>query len=91
MIVKAINEDIQRINMSYIKCLNIKMQRSMMYSLDHALYRFEAEKKMCFEALTLKPKYLRFIQVKEKEYGSAIMWSSEFINKIDNEFIQKYM
>lgn len=91
MIVKAINEDIQRVSMTYIECLNIKIQRSMMYGLNHALYKYENEKKMTFEALALKPKYLRFIGMKEKEYGSALLWSSELINKVDNEFIQKYM
>ena len=91
MIVKAVNDDIQRVDLNYLDCLIIKTQRSMMYSLDHALQRDKAERKAYFDALALKPKYVRFIQNKEKEYGSALMWSKEFIDKLDNEFIQKYM
>ena len=91
IVIRAINEDIQKIDMSYLDVLIIKTQRSLMYTLDHALQRDKAEKKAYFDAITLKPKYIRFIQVKEKEYGSALMWSREFIDKLDNEFIQKYM
>ena len=91
MIARAVNEDIQKIDMSYLDVLIIKTQRSLMYTLDHALQKDKAEKKAYFDAITLKPKYIRFIQVKEKEYGSALMWSKEFIDKLDNEFIQKYM
>ena len=91
MIVKAINEDIQRVEMNYLDCLIIKSERDLMYTLDHALQRDKAERKAYFDAVTLKPKYIRFIQEKEKAYGSALMWSREFIDKLDNEFIQKYM
>ena len=91
MIVKAINEDIQRVEMNYLDCLIIKSERDLMYTLDHALQRDKAERKAYFDAVTLKPKYIRFIQEKEKTYGSALMWSREFIDKLDNEFIQKYM
>ena len=91
MIVKAINEDIQRVEMNYLDCLIIKSERDLMYTLDYALQRDKAERKAYFDAITLKPKYVRFIQIKEKEYGSALMWSREFIDKLDNEFIQKYM
>ena len=91
MIVKAVNEDIQRIEMNYLDCLIIKSEKDLMYTLDHALQRDKVERKAYFDALVLKPKYVRFIQNKEKEYGSALMWSKEFIDKLDNEFIQKYM
>ena len=91
MIVKAINEDIQRVEMNYPDCLIIKSERDLMYTLDHALQRDKAERKAYFDAVTLKPKYIRFIQEKEKTYGPALMWSREFIDKLDNEFIQKYM
>ena len=91
IVIRAINEDIQKIDMSYLDVLIIKTQRSLMYTLDHALQKDKAEKKAYFDAITLKPKYIRFIQAKEREYGSALMWSKEFIDKLDNEFIQKYM
>ena len=91
MIVKAINEDIQRVEMNYLDCLIIKSERDLMYTLDHALQRDKAERKAYFDAVTLKPKYIRFIQEKEKTYGPALMWSREFVDKLDNEFIQKYM
>ena len=91
MIVKAINEDIQKVEMNYLDCLIVKSERDLMYTLDHALQRDKAERKAYFDAITLKPKYIRFIQEKEKIHGSAIMWSREFIDKLDNEFIQKYM
>ena len=91
MIVKAINKDIQRVEMNYLDCLIIKRERDLMYTLDHALQRDKAERKAYFDAITLKPKYIRFIQEKEKTYGPALMWSREFIDKLDNEFIQKYM
>ena len=91
MIVKAVNEDIQKINMNYLDCLIIKTQRSLMYTLDHALQKDEAERKAYFDAVTLKPRYIRFIQEKEKTYGPALMWSREFIDKLDNEFMKKYM
>ena len=91
MIVKAINEDIQRVEMNYLDALIIKSERDLMYTLDHAIQRDKAERKAYFDAITLKPKYIRFVQTKEKEYGSALMWSREFIDKLDNEFIQKYM
>ena len=91
MIVKAINEDIQRVEMNYLDCLIIKSERDLMYTLDYALQRDKAERKAYFDAVTLKPKYIRFIQEKEKTYGPALMWSREFIDKLDNEFIQKYM
>ena len=91
MIVRAVNEDIQRVDMNYLDCLIIKTQRSLMYTLDHALQKDKAERKAYFDAITLKPKYIRFIQEKEKTYGPALMWSREFIDKLDNEFIQKYM
>ena len=91
MIVKAVNEDIQKINMNYLDCLIIKTQRSLMYTLDHALQKDKAERKAYFDAITLKPKYIRFIQEKEKTYGPALMWSREFIDKLDNEFMKKYM
>ena len=91
MVVKAINEDIQKVDMNYLDALIIKSERVTMYTLDHALQRYKAERKAYFDALRLKPKYIRFIQTKEKEYGPATMWSREFIDKLDNEFIQKYM
>ena len=91
IIVKAINEDIQSVEMNYLDCLIIKTQRSLEYTLDHALQRDKAERKAYFDAITLKPKYIRFIQAKEKVYGSALMWSREFIDELDNEFIKKYM
>ena len=91
IVIRAINEDIQKIDMSYLDVLIIKIQRSLMYTLEHALQKDKAEKKAYFDAITLKPKYIRFIQAKEKEYGSALMWSKDFIDKLDNEFIQKYM
>ena len=91
MIVKAVNEDIQRIEMNYLDCLIIKSEKDLMYTLDYALQRDKIERKAYFDALTLKPKYVRFVKEKEKEYGSALMWSKEFIDKLDNEFIQKYM
>ena len=91
MIVKAINEDIQKVEMNYLDCLIVKSERDLMYTLDHALQRDKAERKAYFDAITLKPKYIRFIQEKEKTHGSALMWSRDFIDKLDNEFIQKYM
>ena len=91
MIVRAVNEDIQRVDMNYLDCLIIKTQRSLMYTLDHALQKDKAERKAYFDAITLKPKYIRFIQEKEKTYGPALMWSREFIDKLDNEFMKKYM
>ena len=91
MIIRAVNEDIQKINMNYLDCLIIKTQRSLMYTLDHALQKDKAERKAYFDAITLKPKYIRFIQEKEKTYGPALMWSREFIDELDNEFMKKYM
>ena len=91
MIVRAVNEDIQKINMNYLDCLIIKTQRNLMYTLDHALQKDKAERKAYFDAVTLKPRYIRFIQEKEKTYGPALMWSREFIDKLDNEFMKKYM
>ena len=91
MIVRAVNEDIQKINMNYLDCLIIKTQRSLMYTLNHALQKDKAERKAYFDAITLKPKYIRFIQEKEKTYGPALMWSREFIDELDNEFMKKYM
>ena len=90
-IIKAMNEDIQKIDMNYLDCLIIKSEKDSMYTLDYALQRDKAERKAYFDAITLKPKYIRFVQEKEKIHGSAIMWSREFIDKLDNEFIQKYM
>ena len=91
MIAKAINEDIQKVEMNYLDCLIIKSERDLMHTLDHAIQRDKAERKAYFDAITLKPKYIRFIQEKEKTHGSALMWSRDFIDKLDNEFIQKYM
>ena len=91
MILKAVNENIQKIEMNYLDALIIKSERDLMYTLDHALQRDRAERKAYFDAITLKPKYIRFIQAKEKEYGPATMWSREFIDKLDNEFMRKYM
>ena len=91
MIVRAVNEDIQKINMNYLDALIIKSQRDLMYTLDHAMQRDKAERKAYFDAITLKPRYIRFIQEKEKTYGPALMWSREFIDKLDNEFMKKYM
>ena len=91
MIVKAINEDIQRVETNYLDVLIIKSERDLMYTLDYAMQRDKAERKAYFDAITLKPRYIRFIQEKEKTYGPALMWSREFIDKLDNEFIQKYM
>ena len=91
MVVRAVNEDIQKIEMNYLDALIIKSERDLMYTLDHAIQRDKAERKAYFDAITLKPRYIRFIQSKEKEYGSALMWSREFIDKLDSEFMQKYM
>ena len=91
MIVRAVNEDIQRVETNYLDVLIIKSERDLMYTLDYAMQRDKAERKAYFDAITLKPRYIRFIQEKEKTYGPALMWSREFIDKLDNEFIQKYM
>ena len=91
MIARAVNENIQKVDMNYLDALIIKSQRDLMYTLDHAMQRDKAERKAYFDAITLKPRYIRFIQEKEKTYGPALMWSREFIDKLDNEFIQKYM
>ena len=93
MIVKSniSKDDIQRIELNELQALSIRVKRAMMYNLDYAVYKYEEEETMYFEALTLKPKYLRFIQSKEVVYGPASMWSKELIDKLDNEFMKKYM
>ena len=91
MIARAVNENIQKVDMNYLDALIIKSQRDLMYTLDHAIQRDKAERKAYFDAITLKPRYIRFIQEKEKTYGPALMWSREFIDKLDNEFMKKYM
>ena len=91
MIARAVNENIQKVDMNYLDALIIKSQRDLMYTLDHAMQRDKAERKAYFDAITLKPRYIRFIQEKEKTYGPALMWSREFIDKLDNEFMKKYM
>ena len=91
MIVRAVNEDIQRVETNYLDVLIIKSERDLMYTLDYAMQRDKAERKAYFDAITLKPRYIRFIQEKEKTYGPALMWSREFIDKLDNEFMKKYM
>ena len=91
MIARAVNENIQKVDMNYLDALIIKSQRDLMYTLDHAMQRDKAERKAYFDAITLKPRYIRFIQQKEKTYGPALMWSREFIDKLDNEFMKKYM
>ena len=62
IVVKAINENIERVGMNYLDALIIKSERDLMYTLDHAIQRDKAERKACFDAITLKPKYIRFIQ-----------------------------
>ena len=91
MIAKAVSDSVQRVEMNYIECLIRKSEIESMYTLNHAIQRDKAERKAYFDAITLKPKYIRFIQEKEGTHGSALMWSKEFIDKLDNEFIQKYM
>ena len=66
MILRAVNEDIQKIEMNFVDALIIRSKSGSMYTLDHALQRDKAEKKAYFDAITLKPKYIRFIQSKEK-------------------------
>ena len=84
-------KDIQRIELSKEQVLNINNKRMNMYTLDHAIRKNEANIKEMLRAIMLRPKYYNFLMEKEKIYGDARLWSSELLNKIDNEFIFKYM
>ena len=39
MIVRAVNEDIQRVETNYLDVLIIKSERDLMYTLDYAMQR----------------------------------------------------
>ena len=84
-------KDIQRIELTREQVLNINNKRMNMYTLDHAIRKNEANIKEMLRAIMLRPKYYNFLMEKEKIYGDARLWSSELLNKIDNEFIFKYM
>ena len=84
-------KDIQRIELTREQVLNINNKRMNMYTLDCAIRKNEANIKEMLKAITLRPKYYNFLMEKEKIYGDIRLWSSELLNKIDNEFIFKYM
>ena len=90
-IVKAVTKDIQRINISYEEALEVKKNRVLMYNLDYAIALANQMKKIDFEALTLRPTYVKFIKAKELIYGPSVMWSTEFMKQVDNEFVNKYL
>ena len=71
--------------------LNINNKRMNMYTLDYAIKKNEANIKEMLETIIIRPKYYKFLTEKEKIYGDIRLWSSELLNKIDNEFILKYM
>ena len=84
-------KDIQRIELTREQVLNINNKRMNMYTLDYAIKKNEADIKEILKAIMLRPKYYNFLIEKEKIYGDIRLWSSELLNKIDNEFIFKYM
>ena len=84
-------KDIQRIELSKEQVLNINNKRMNMYTLDYAIKKNEANIKEMLEAIIIRPKYYKFLTEKEKIYGDIRLWSSELLNRIDNEFILKYM
>jgi len=84
-------KDIQRIELSKEQVLNINNKRMSMYTLDYVIKKNEANIKEMLETIIIRPKYYRFLTEKEKIYGDIRLWSSELLNKIDNEFILKYM
>ena len=84
-------KDIQRIELTREQVLNINNKRMNMYTLDYAIKKNEADIKEMLKAIMLRPKYYNFLIEKEKIYGDARLWNSELLNKIDNEFIFKYM
>ena len=84
-------KDIQRIELTREQVLNINNKRMNMYTLDYAIKKNEADIKEMLKAIMLRPKYHNFLIEKEKIYGDVRLWSSELLNKIDNEFIFKYM
>ena len=84
-------KNIQRIELTREQVLNINNKRMNMYTLDYAIRKNEANIKEMLKAITLRPKYYNFLIEKEKIYGDIRLWSSELLNKIDNEFIFKYM
>jgi hypothetical protein len=84
-------KDIQRIELSKEQVLNINNKRMNMYTLDYAIKKNKANIKEMLETIIIRPKYYKFLTEKEKIYGDIRLWSSELLNKIDNEFILKYM
>ena len=84
-------KDIQRIELTREQVLNINNKRMNMYTLDYAIKKNEADIKEMLKAIMLRPKYYNFLIEKEKIYGDIRLWNSELLNKIDNEFIFKYM
>ena len=84
-------KDIQRIELTREQVLNINNKRMNMYTLDYAIKKNEADIKEILKAIMLRPKYYNFLIEKEKIYGDIRLWNSELLNKIDNEFIFKYM
>ena len=62
-----------------------------MYDLDYAIAKANKLRKIDFEALMLRPTYLKFIKQKESIYGPSVLWSPNFIQQVDNEFVKKYL
>lgn len=91
IIVKSNISDIERIELSYDEVINILNKRATMYDLEYAIIRSIEVRKTNFEALALRPLYLKYIRLKESIYGPSILWSNDFSDKIDNEFVKEYL
>lgn len=51
----------------------------------------EATRRLEFEAYALRPKFVAFMNHKIKMHGPISMWSKDFLEKMENEFYERYV
>ena len=89
--IKSNVSNVQKIELSYEEVLNTVSKRAEMYDLEYVIAKSIELRKINFEALALRPLYLKYIKLKESIYGPTNLWSMELIEQIDNEFVNKYL
>lgn len=84
-------DDLQSIEVNKIDMFFEHIAKKTQIKIESPKEQDRLNKQMIFEAHLLKPYYDRFIESKEKVLGNKNLWSNELLEKVEEEFMKKYM
>lgn len=92
MIVKAINEDLQRVGLTYEDANKRLYKMLTAKSMDDVENENIEAKKIAFYAHVLKPKYIHQVSKWETKLGKSIaLWNNEELREFEDYFIKRFI